>query len=100
MSEKFTPGPWFGGWEWDEDWDNFDFGIVAANRGEICKISDRRENSHVCANSPMDETMANAKLISAAPDLYDALKELVAHCESHGIRFLSANAALRKARGE
>ena len=49
-----------------------------------------------------DETRANANLISAAPDLYDALKETleIAARNESGDYIERANAAMRKARGE
>ena len=47
-----------------------------------------------------DEAKANAHLIAAAPDMYEALEECVAFTGAHGGPFAKARAALAKARGE
>lgn len=46
------------------------------------------------------EADANAHLVAAAPDLYEALDELLAACGGNGPASQKARAALRLARGE
>jgi hypothetical protein len=47
-----------------------------------------------------DETEANARLIAAAPELYEALQEAVVYSEAEFPWTVRARAALAKARGE
>ena len=51
---------------------------------------------------PRDEVLGNALLITAAPDLYDALSDLLGQCETDDpvIETGLARAALSKARGD
>lgn len=82
MSEpKFTPGPWYVDGTFvtnDEDLD-------------ICSMGDVAWE-------------ANAHLIAAAPELYEALRDLIAYCDPTGDyiddELVWARAALAKARGE
>ena len=75
MSKQHTPGPWAVGYSSPTDEDNcclavwrkadLDYGFGSV----VCKISPMKQ---------MDDTdHANANLIAAAPDLLDALKELL-----------------------
>jgi hypothetical protein len=100
MSEtKFTPGPWFvkrqnpspttGEWM-----------IVGSKPGYLAEIR----------NCGSGDVQANANLIAAAPDMYDALKELCRYADDSNdcqygtlsTRLVKdiAEAALTKARGE
>ena len=100
MSEtKFTPGPWRYEYE-----DGYCGELIGANGGMICTFTD-------------EPNEANANLIAAAPDLYEALKEVLL-AERLGTRppetamqaeekldrikhaVIKAEAALAKARGE
>ena len=49
---------------------------------------------------PIMLAKANAHLIAAAPDLYEALKGLYHNCEAPGKYLDMANEALRKAKGK
>ena len=95
MSEaKFTPGPWY-----------IDSRLIVGPRIN----SDGADDgfiSEVCdASLSMGDRKANSHLIAAAPDLYEALDNLVAILELDTRSYVfdavcSARAALAKARGE
>jgi len=94
MSEpKFTSGPWIV--RENEPW------VIAKDYGDMKSVF------HVNHPAEPSETqMANAHLIAAAPELYEALDDLRAelflHAEGNYFRPLldKAEAALAKARGE
>ena len=73
-SNKFTPGPWI-----TESSDSNGIACVATadNLLEICEVWGSSENGI----SVDDESMANATLIAAAPDLLEALENLLWHAE-------------------
>lgn len=79
---KGTPGPWInvGGW------------VDAENNGIICSLSsvDRK---------PEEVSDANANLIAAAPELLEALQDLVVRCRVY-VNTTGAQAAIAKALGE
>ena len=87
---KFTPGPWVA----QKNSTYWEFG----KKGSIYSLGD------VCATNPGNpdsgEQEANAHLIAAAPELYEALRTIV----DHGMVTLSdyedAVAVLANARGE
>lgn len=101
MSEKFTPGPWF----------------IHPESPLHC-VNQKGTNRHVAMVScykiaPVDgvENIANAHLIAAAPETYEALDTLVAVVGLTAFKHESqravlqeavdlAIAALKKARGE
>jgi hypothetical protein len=109
---KFTPGPWT-----VEDPMDFELAIVEANKPTYewrfiatCSLPDGDDDQAFTGR----EIHANARLISAAPDLYASLlelleplerasAELVAHGkaadENAGAAFDRARSALAKARG-
>lgn len=106
MSEaKFTPGPWQYRPNRFDDW-----GTVRAGEDFICQAKHPHYAEEVLAEHRRLETdpwEANARLIAAAPDLYEALYRIVdsvARCESGDVcqtsDFDDARAALAKARGE
>ena len=108
---KHTPGPWqlqdqiHTGTEWGrtpkpDDW-RFGYRIAAKDNCHLAQVG------HVDARYK-ESAEANARLIAAAPDLLQALEELVAETENnpalnyHALEtagFDMAHAALRKARG-
>lgn len=104
----FTPGPWHYG---DEDESVVGVHYVDVHAGEYCTASYRCtasvEGPFVDGEfGPLDEeTRANARLIAAAPELYEALEALVK--EANGFELWQrpygtlepAMAALAKARG-
>lgn len=66
---KHTPGKWFAASREGDDWDSVV--PVEGTSSEICQCfhaSQRLEN--------LDECEANARLVAAAPELLEALKEL------------------------
>ena len=91
---SFTPGPW----RTDEFYD--------AVLSDV--IKDDGQDDVVCSfdygNKPDDEQIANAHLISAAPELYEALAEMCANFTSGNPdqreAIARAREALDKARGE
>jgi hypothetical protein len=124
---KPTPGPWRileiipwndGGAMWVSTSEGHD-GIKSSGHSERC-IEIKSETKHMAdifgsaegghiASVPMtydgrDQALANARLLAAAPDLYDALERLV-YCIENGIEIgpntaAQARAALGMARGE
>lgn len=100
--EKFTKGPWkihaindyqvVGGLikPTDNNYDSYHPGIV--NLG--------KQSNGTYISMPDEERVANALLIAAAPDLYEALTGLLNFCESHNMDnhwTEAARAALAKA---
>lgn len=97
MSErKWTPGKW-SVYEVEREtyWPGID-----AGRTSIVVWGDQQENNGVQGDT-LEEAKANAHLIAAAPDLYEALDRLVRYINAPSTEaYLSARAALAKARGE
>lgn len=95
MSEKHTPGPWRiakPSYGWDH------FAAIVTERGLI-------GTAHIAALSRThDETAANAALMAAAPELRDALRDLVASLADTGrhnsLEMAAARKALAKATAE
>lgn len=104
MSEtKWTPGPW----SWDAAPDhNWDVQVWSSPNSRVCFVAHDGEKGNRTGQ-------ANARLISAAPDMYEALDKFVEHyvgmINSGDCGFWNpededfvkaARAALAKARGE
>ncbi len=71
MTDKHTPGPWRAE----------DHGEVQSHRGRMVTIRDQR-NIHVATVDGLDasvrgQELANARLIAAAPELLEALEQLL-----------------------
>lgn len=87
---KWTPGPWVwrtgkGSWQGSIEPDICDFG----------------DDTHYYPSEGTPPNEANAHLIAAAPDLYEALERLVIELDGSGMEWADdANIALAKARGE
>lgn len=78
MKNKHTPGPW----KHDEKW-----GLIKYGKTEICALHSGNE--------------ANANLISACPDMFDALQAIVdAFGDQDSLLIDQCKAALAKAKGE
>lgn len=79
---KHTPGPWV---LWSEEGQT----KSGAYRNSVCKSDGLEDPNHVCladVTHPDEETSHwNALLIAAAPELLEALKELLAHASFVGI---------------
>jgi hypothetical protein len=91
---KFTPGPW----EWDGNvWDYEYYNEAPWLEGKDGRV--------VLSGQIRCSTEANAHLIAAAPELYDAVKELLyalqddENWRTSGV-YEDAESALAKARGE
>lgn len=88
MSAQHTPGPWHVGEQ----------GYIESEYGEVARYCGWKQGD--------DETMPNALLLAAAPELLQALQELLAEAEAHDFHnarsfgFQLAEDAVRKARGE
>lgn len=95
MDTKHTPGPWtYRAQDFHDNCPTEHF-ISAPTRGRICRLS-----------SPDAEGKANAALISAAPDLLEALKVLLSQVSPKAREFPRmfgpveiAEAAIAKAEG-
>lgn len=87
---KHTPGPWVVG---GCDAEHPSRVLVSAKDGQV----------DIYGADHMNETMANARLITAAPEMLAALRALVHRCEDLGIVyepvFATADAAIAKAEG-
>jgi len=93
-----TPGPWSVDWDGEDLWNNH----IVCSEGRICFMAHS-------GTERQDEFDANAQLISAAPDLLEALREIETICtESAGAcrkrmgtrvgnALVTARAAIRKA---
>ena len=85
---KWTPGPW---------------GVIGATLGEEGAFAVPTVLYEIAARD-MVASQANANLIAAAPDLYDALWVLTEHnllyYGEHHNTVIAGRAALAKARGE
>ena len=103
---KFTPGPWT--FDWEDD--NRTWAIVKSPTGKIVANVNTESGPDIAPLvSDKMPAQANAQLISAAPDLFEALKKAIDALERaddsfgvpglHGI-INEADAAIRKAEGE
>ena len=101
---KFTPGPWHYRPDEFDDW-----GVVKADRFTICQarawdaLDEDVLNQHRRAGT--DPWEANARLIAAAPSLYEALDQILDDMGSDQFCCCPAAkeqaiAAMAKARGE
>ena len=105
MSEpKHTPGPW----NMLHD-SSFDECVIFAERADeqvdICEVSTYITMSNDDNRIDVDQIIANANLIAAAPDLYKALDKACqrnCHCRNYDdtCKGCYMGKALRKARGE
>lgn len=93
MSEtKFTPGPWQVGKSIYQSQAR----VVAEKGGRVADVFAYEE----------DQAHANAALIAAAPEMYEALADIAENCGNHGCSETCAEAdckiceILKKARGE
>jgi hypothetical protein len=87
--QDHTPGPWF----LDEGAHGGDATVMARESGDVVDIAAVR---HRVGD---DQTMADAHLIAAAPDMLEALKECLLYLNNDETRDL-VRAAIKKARGE
>ena len=90
IEAKFTPGPWKIA-QTDPFADITAIGPLTAE----CSISNYGARVH----NFLDISSDDARLISAAPDLYTALANLMRDCNNASY-CIAADAALQKARGE
>lgn len=105
MSSKHTPGPWTCEPNPYTD-QRFEYVCYAEGKGSVAKIERHTQNHDDWRARPRAEFEANARLIAAAPDLLEALNDLVRTMltrefseSDYQAAFRLANAALKKARG-
>lgn len=95
----FTPGPWFADLHNERrDGGRFYVFITASGLVPVCAVTSGVEGYG------RDEGRANATLLAAAPDLYEALAGCIEHLEwstpQGGQAHVDAQAALAKAQGK
>ena len=97
MSEtKHTPGPW-------KVLSEEAIRIKSQDGSLLAMLHHLRGVHGVNGRIPIEEVHANARLIAAAPELLEALKELLGLAERHGwlhVAVNNARAAIAKAEGE
>ena len=102
MSAKHTPGPW----RIKSDPMHFDtLTTVEGGAIGVRKPFGVQMIVQVGGDSDFQEAEANARLIAAAPELLEALKEIIAAADGDGwnqldASFATARAAIAKAEGE
>lgn len=74
QEQKYTPGPWAIS-------RNTSMSVVGKNDRPVCSTGGYQDN-RVDSSVLLAENEANARLIAAAPDLYEALKEADAELET------------------
>lgn len=99
MAAQFTPGPW----RYGPATNYSGLYIAPGNRYPI--LAALHENGRCEAINFPGQTEANARLIAAAPELYEALEELLSATKEVGYVHYApmrrkAEAVLAKARGE
>ena len=94
----YTAGPWAVS-EFDLEADG-----VSADAGRICNLYDRQMEQPIPDPDDQEQTNANARLIAAAPEMYEALRALVEASApmtpQQDLIWPRLVAALKKARGE
>ena len=96
MSEKYTKGPWNANFTRFSRW-VVGFHITDPKHGSLRPICEAYDKTG--AMNP-DEIAANARLISAAPELLEALKWAVDNPNDDAYWIEQARAAIAKATGE
>lgn len=96
MDTQHTPGPW----QFDTKDDAYvaseDYHIIRAGCGFLAEAKDRREPGFRIAGHM---TVADARLITAAPDLLTALQGVLRVADRQTDEFDAARAAIAKATG-
>lgn len=96
---KWTPGPWVYRPHKYDDWGlvrgSDDYPVASAS---ICRATEEEKDN--CRRDHRDPAEANAHLIAAAPDLYEALEYLLNNADLTRGDKIVAREALAKARGE
>ena len=91
MENKHTPGPWF--WHYGIDGDT-KMDVLTSSTSKVCDFGDC-ETYYPIEGTPPNE--ADAKLIAAAPELLEALIEVVAISDRKHDAWDKAKAAIKKA---
>lgn len=90
---KHTPGPWKAHFE-DA------YFVTGPDLGRVAMMMNLKGAHGLGGRRSGNESAANARLIAAAPDLLEALKDAVRDSESPGQWLDEARAAIAKATGE
>lgn len=78
MSEtKHTPGPWY----WCDGEDKKDLPYLTSESGKICEFGNWEAYYPHCGELPNE---ADARLIAAAPEMYEALRHLAHNARASG----------------
>lgn len=94
---NYTPGPWYIKTNPIPERNGRLWGWVDANPpGE----PDKSISGALVSWTQGEKSEANARLIAAAPELLEALQEVVAFTGAHGGPYVRARAAIAKATGE
>lgn len=93
---KHTPGPWHIGRGAD--------GLPIIHTAPDTFSSSGQGVAHVCKRTMCQEHTANARLIAAAPEMYEALRALIERSDANDgdgllVAFDAARAAIAKAEG-
>lgn len=85
---RFTPGPWCVGPSREHDFNGVKMWTASVNVGEVLhfgnSIASVQLGGDGALHSDRDSVFANARLITAAPDLYDAVREMLPLLEDGG----------------
>lgn len=92
-------------WNWLEDESSPNYFLIKSGDINICIMQSRDSDMGLKTDPTRKQCIANARLISAAPDLLAALQDLARHCEwldsfEYCPELKRAHDAIAKARGE
>ena len=94
MPNSFTPGPWRA--EFPDE-----ISVRDADGGRIAILANLKGRLGMKGRRDTSEVEANARLIAAAPDLLEALQEMVrTFAKNHALAVDVARAAIARATGE
>ena len=94
MPNSFTPGPWRA--EFPDE-----ISVRDADGGRIAILANLKGRLGMKGRRDTSEVEANARLIAAAPDLLEALQEMVrTFAKNHPLAVDVARAAIARATGE
>jgi hypothetical protein len=104
MKTKFTPAPWNLSDQYGSEIYNDNNLLIGQTLNFLTASAKQKKDFKVLDISDLDEIMANANLIAAAPELYEALEWCVNYLEiergEDNNPIEVAEKALAKARGE
>lgn len=96
---KWTLGPWVAQKGYGHEPEHISW-TIRPKGSSWESVATAWRNLHPESRVTRDAMDANANLIAAAPELYDALESVVRIADRDTVEFAAARAALAKARGE